>query len=134
MAQSETGSLEVQEKKELVQDGEKTVPAKYYAPYTDIYETADALTVIMEMAGVEKENIDIQIENDVLQVEGRVDLSSYADMQPAYSEYALGNYSRSFGLSSKIDREGITAGMVDGVLTLRLPKAQEAQPRRIEIG
>src|SRR5205085_11711751 len=69
MARSQ--SLEVQEKKELVSKEEKTVPARYYLPNTDIYETEDALTVVMEVPGVQKKDIDINLENDVLRVEGR---------------------------------------------------------------
>ena len=127
-------SLEPQEKKELVEKEEKTVPARFYVPYTDIYETEHALTLVMEMPGVERENIDVGIEKDVLQVEGRIDLSSYAEMEPVYTEYNVGHYTRKFSLSSKIDQARISAEMADGVLTLTLPKAEEAKPRRIEIG
>lgn len=134
MAKSEGRSLEVQEKKELVENEEKTIPARYYVPNTDIYETDDALTVVMEMPGVEKDNIDVQVANDVLQIEGRIDFSDYAKMQPLYTEYNVGHYARRFNLSSKIDRERISAEMNDGVLTLTLPKAKEAKPRRIKIG
>ena len=66
-------ALEVQEKKELVSKEEKTVPARYFVPTTDIFETADALTVAMELPGVDKEALDVNIENDVLRVEGRID-------------------------------------------------------------
>jgi HSP20 family protein len=55
-------------------------------------------------------------------------------MEPVYTEYNIGHYSRSFTLSKKIDQDGISAQLDDGVLTLTLPKAQEAQPRRISIG
>ena len=133
MAKSDTRSLEVQEKKELVEKEEKTVPARYYVPYTDICETEDALVVMMEMAGGEKDNIVIHIENDVLQIEGRIDFSNYAEMQPVYTEYNVGHYSRKFSLSSKIDQDKISAEMSDGVLTLTLPKAEEAKPRIIKI-
>ena len=66
-------ALEVQEKKELVSKEEKTVPARYFVPTTDIFETADALTVVMELPGVDKQALDVNIENDVLRVEGRID-------------------------------------------------------------
>jgi hypothetical protein len=62
-------ALEVQEKKELVSKDEKTVPARYYLPTTDIYETEDALTVVMELPGVERQAVDVNVENDVLRVE-----------------------------------------------------------------
>src|SRR5690242_10227045 len=66
MARSQ--DLEVQEKKELVSKEEKTMPSRYYMPNTDIYETDDALTVVMEIPGVQKKDMDIHIENDVLRV------------------------------------------------------------------
>lgn len=134
MADTDARSLEVQKKKELVEKEEKTVPARYYVPYTDIYETEDALTVVVEMPGVEKNAIDINIEDGVLTIEGRIDLTNYAEMQPVYTEYNVGHYSRRFSLSSKIDQGRISAEMTDGVLTLTLPKAEEAKPRKIAIG
>ena len=66
--------------------------------------------------------------------EGRIDFSRYAEMEPVYTEYNIGHYSRKFSLSSKIDQQKISAEMADGVLTLTLPKAEEAKPRRIKIG
>lgn len=134
MADTEPKSLEVQQKKELVEKEEKTVPTRYYVPYTDIFETPSALTVVMEMPGVEKENVDIRVEHNVLAVEGRIDFANYADMQPLYSEYNVGYYDRRFSLSSKIDQEKIAAEITDGVLTITLPKAEEAKPRKIAIG
>jgi len=96
-------ALEVQEKKELVSKEEKTVPARYFVPTTDIFETADALTVVMELPGVGKEALDINIENDVLRVEGRIDYAKYEGMDPLYTEYNVGHFARSFTLSNKID-------------------------------
>ncbi len=74
---AESQDLAVQEKKELVTKEEKTVPARYYVQNTDIYETDDALTVVMEIPGVEKKDVDVNIENDVLRVEGRLDFTKY---------------------------------------------------------
>jgi HSP20 family protein len=131
MAKSQ--SLEVQQKKELVSKEEKTVPARYYVPATDIYETEESLTLVMEMPGVEKKDISVRLENDVLRVESQIDFSKYAGLEPVYTEYNVGHYARSFTLSSKIDQGGISAQLADGVLTLTLRKAEEARPRRIEI-
>jgi HSP20 family protein len=126
--------LAVRDKKELATKDEKTVPGRYYLPYADIYETDEALSVVMEMPGVEKQNLEVALENDVLRVDARIDFSKYEGMEPVYTEYNIGHYSRSFTLSKKIDQDGISAQLDDGVLTLTLPKAQEAQPRRISIG
>jgi HSP20 family protein len=125
--------LEVQEKKELVSKEEKTVPARYYVPSTDIFETDDALTVVMEIPGVEKKDIDVHLENDVLRVEGRVDFGKYEGLEPVYTEYNVGHFARAFTLSNKIDRQQIDAQLQDGVLRLTLKKAAEAAPRRIAV-
>ena len=125
--------LAVREKRELVSRDEKTVPGRFYVPYADIYETDEALTVLMEVPGVEREGVSVALEDDVLRVEGRIDFGKYEGMEPAYTEFNVGHYTRSFALSGKIDRERIGAQLEDGVLVLTLPKAREAQPRRIAI-
>jgi len=125
--------LEVQEKKELVTKGEKTVPARFYVPQADIYETDEALTVVMEFPGVERKDVGISLENDVLRIEGRINFAKYEGLEPLYTEYNVGHFSRAFTLSSKIDQQQIDAELADGVLTLTLRKIKEAQPRRIAI-
>ena len=131
MAKSQ--ELSVQQKKELAPKEEKTVPTRYYVPNTDIYETDETLTLVMEVPGVEKKDVTVQLENDVLRVEGRIDFSKYDGMEPVYAEYNIGHYARAFTLSDKIDQDGISADLADGVLTLTLKKAKAALPRRIEI-
>jgi HSP20 family molecular chaperone IbpA len=125
--------LAVREKKELVTKEEKTVPGRFYVPYTDIHETDQALTLVMEMPGVERKDVNISLDNDVLRVEGHIDFSKYEGMEPVYTEYNVGHYTRSFAISNKIDRDQISAHMEDGVLTLTLPKLKEVQPRRIAV-
>jgi len=125
--------LALREKRELVGRDEKTVPGRFYVPYSDIYETDEALTVLMEMPGVAREGVSVALEDDVLRVEGKIDFGKYEGMEPVYTEFNVGHYTRSFALSGKIDRERIGAQLEDGVLVLTLPKAREAQPRRIAI-
>ena len=127
-------ALEVQEKKEVVSREEKTVPARYYVPNTDIYETDDAITVVLEMPGVERKDVEVRVEDDVVRVEGRIDFSKYEGLEPLHTEYNVGHFARAFSLSNKLDQSEITAQLDDGVLTLTLRKAKEAQPRRIAIG
>ena len=126
--------LEAKEKRELQRKDESTIPARMFLPTTDIYETEQALTVVMEMPGVDKANLDINIENDVLSVAGRIDFSKYENLQPVYTEYNIGHYHRSFNLApNRVDQEKIKAEIKDGVLTLTLPKAEQAKPRRIAV-
>ncbi len=131
MAKSQ--ALAVEPKKELAQKAEKTVPVRYYVPNADIYETGDALTVMLEMPGVEKKNVSVKLESNVLRVEGHIDFSTYEGLEPVYSEYNIGHYARAFTLSDKIDQDGISAELEDGVLTLTLKKSKEASPQRISI-
>ncbi len=131
---AESKEMAVREKKELVAKEEKTVPGRYYIPYADIYETDEALAVVMEMPGVEKKDLDVGLENDVLKVDGRIDFAKYKEIEPVYAEYNVGHYARSFALGGAVDREKISASLEDGVLTLTLPKAKHAQPRKIAIG
>jgi HSP20 family molecular chaperone IbpA len=133
VAMAKSQELSVQQKKELASKEEKTVPARYYVPSTDVYETDDALTLVMEVPGVEKKDVTVQLENDVLRVEGRIDFSKYEGLEPVYAEYNVGHFARGFTLSDRIDQEGISAELADGVLKLTLKKAKAALPRRIEI-
>jgi HSP20 family protein len=125
--------LQVQEKRELQKKEEPTIPVRVFVPTTDILEDEHALTVVMEMPGVSKEAVDINIEDRVLTVQGRIDFGKYEQMQPIYTEYNIGNFSRTFSLSNSIDQQNIRAEMQDGVLTLTLPKAEEAKPRKIAV-
>lgn len=128
-----TQELQVQQKRELENKEETTIPARIFVPAADIYEADNDLTVILEMPGVEKNNVDIRVEDGVLSVEGRLDLAKYQALQPLYTEYNIGHYARTFRLSSRIDQNKIAAEMKDGVLALKLPKVQEAKPRTIQV-
>lgn len=130
---AESQALAVQQKKELTQKEEKTVPARYYVPNADIYETDDALTVVLEMPGVEKKDVSVKLESDVLRVEAQIDFSKYEGLEPVYSEYNVGHYARAFTLSDRIDQDGISAELGDGVLALTLKKSKKALSRQIAI-
>jgi HSP20 family protein len=125
--------LQVQKKRELEGKDESTIPARTFVPSADIYEDRDSLKVILEMPGVEKGNVEVKVEEGVLFVEGRLDLAKYRGLQPVYTEYNIGNYSRSFRLSNAIDQDKIGAELKDGVLSLTLAKAEKAKPRTIQV-
>src|SRR6186997_1906509 len=82
--------LQVQQKREVEKAQEATRPMRAFLPNTDIFETEDALTLVLEMPGVDRENIDLNVENAVLTVEGRIDFKKYEGLQPVYSEYNVG--------------------------------------------
>ena len=107
--------LKVQEKRELQKRDESTVPTRTFLPTTDIYETDETLTVVMEMPGVDKANLDISVENDVLSVAGHIDFSNSEKLQPLYTEYNIGHYRRTFSLSPRrVQQQSIRAEMRDG--------------------
>jgi HSP20 family protein len=125
--------LQVQRKREVETKQESTVPARTFVPVTDIFETDQALTLKLEMPGVAKDRVEVRVENDVLTIEGRVDPGVYENLRPVYTEYNVGNYARTFQLSSKIEQDGISAALKDGVMTLVLPKVERAKPRKIHV-
>ena len=125
--------LQVQRKREVESKQESTIPARAFVPVTDIFETDQALTLKLEMPGVAKDRVEVRVENDVLTIEGRIDFGVYENLRPLYTEYNVGNYARSFQLSSKIEQDGISAALKDGVMTLVLPKVERAKPRKIQV-
>jgi HSP20 family molecular chaperone IbpA len=125
--------LQVQQKREVEKAQEATRPMRAFLPNADIFETEEALTVVLEMPGVDRDNVNVSVENGLLTIEGRINFSKYEGLEPVYSEYNIGPFRRTFRISSRIDQDKIRAEMRDGVITLVLPKAEEAKTRRIEV-
>jgi HSP20 family protein len=125
--------LQVQQKREVEKKQESTVPARVYVPVTDIFETDAALMLALEMPGVDRENINVKLESGVLTIAGEINFAKYEGLYPVYTEYNVGNYARSFQLSSDIDQDRISADLKDGVVMLTLPKAEKAKPRKIKV-
>ena len=123
----EQQELKVQQKREVESGQERTIPTRSFVPPTDVFEDEKALIVVMEVPGIQRDHVDVKVENNMLTVEGRIDQSKYDGLQPVYTEYNIGNYVRSFQLSSQIDQEGIRAELKDGVMTLTLPKSRNCQ-------
>src|SRR5215470_2045245 len=103
--------LQVQRKREVEKKTEGTIPARVFVPVTDIFETPEALTVVLEMPGVGPNSIEANVENDVVTIEGRIDFTKYEGLRPVYTEYNVGHYARSFEISDKVDRSKIRAEM-----------------------
>jgi HSP20 family protein len=104
---------------------------RYLAPPVDIYETQDGLVVMADLPGVAKDGIDVRVENGLLTLHGRASHASPGE--PIYREFELVNFFRQFELSDKVDQGKISAELKHGVLTLHLPKAEEAKPRKVEV-
>ncbi|MGQ0644998.1 MAG: Hsp20/alpha crystallin family protein [Elusimicrobiota bacterium] len=112
---------------------ETSAPRKMFVPAVDVYETKDEVTVLADMPGVDEKGVDIRLENDTLTIRGTLSSEGAGRGELVYSEYAAGDYRRTFQLSEQIDRDKIAASMKDGVLRLSLPKAEAARSRRIEV-
>ena len=125
--------LQVQENKEVQHSGETTKPEKYFVPAVDIYETEDEVTVVAEMPGVSNDGVDVSLEDDVLTIKGSRAPEDAGDRRVLLQEYESGNYLRRFTVAESIDQDKIRATMADGLLTVVLPKAAPAKPRKIEV-
>lgn len=125
--------MQVVQKQEAVLNGEPTKPEKRYVPAVDIFETADAVTMLAEMPGVAKEGVEIDIEDGTLTLKGTMAPQTAAGETVLLKEFESGSYLRRFSLAETIDQEKIEARMADGVLTLVLPKVAPAKPRKIEV-
>jgi HSP20 family protein len=112
---------------------ERTRDRPLYAPRVDIIETDEALEIFADMPGVTKESVDVTLEQRVLSIRGRGEVSLPGELAPLYLEYQPGDYERAFTLSAAVDPAGIEARVSRGVLHLRLPKTGPAKRQRIEV-
>ena len=114
---------------------ERARAGRYYVPDVDITEDAEALHLWADMPGVAPDRVTVHLADDTLHLEGRVSSDEYVGMTPVYTEYNVGDYVRRFTLpdANRYDRDAITARLVNGVLTVRLPKAEKAKPRKIPV-
>jgi HSP20 family protein len=103
----------------------------YVTPAVDILEDADGYTIAAEMPGITKDGVEINVENGELTFTGR--RSSAASGSLIYGEARRADYRRTFDLDPAVDTEKVTARLEQGVLTIRLPKAQDKKPRRIAV-
>jgi len=102
-------------------------------PRVDVLEDEGGITILADLPGVAKEQLQLRIEGDVLVIEGAMTAFAPGTLEPVYAEVRLARYRRSFTLSRELDASRTQAGLKDGVLTLRIPKQAKAQPRRISV-
>jgi HSP20 family protein len=113
-------------------DGESNLTA--WAPAVDITENEHGLTVKADLPGIDAKDLDIRVENNVLTIRGerkfekKVNEDNYLRVERAY-----GSFSRSFSLANTVNPEGIKADYQNGVLTLAIPKREEAKPKQIKV-
>jgi len=112
---------------------ERTRPHKVYTPNVDILERKDEIVVTADLPGVDEKSLDINLEKNVLTINGRVDTEVPKEYRLAYSEYGIGDYQRAFTLSDEVDKERIHATIKNGILRLVMPKAAAAKTRKITV-
>ncbi|MEW8657333.1 MAG: Hsp20/alpha crystallin family protein [Candidatus Thiodiazotropha endolucinida] len=122
MKRSESGNLQ-----------EKSEEERAIRPPVDIHEDEQGITLYADMPGVSKDRLDIKIDRDSLSIEGRAVISTPENMEALYADVQTTRYRRSFTLGGELDSEKADAALKDGVLTLRIPKREQYQPRKIEV-
>lgn len=129
-----TKEMTVKEKKALEEGAkESTRPGRVFVPAVDILENEEEIIVLADMPGVSSKNVDIDLRESVLTIEGRITPVEGEKEVTVYREFDWGDYVRQFTLSDAIDQEKITAKMDLGVLRLTLPKAEKRKPQKIQV-
>lgn len=115
------------------QTGERQQAQGALVPPVDVVEDSSGITLYADLPGVSRENLHLHLETDSLTIDGEVTMEVPQDMQSNHADIGTARYRRVFTLSRELDGAQASAELKNGVLTLRIPKAQHAQPRKIEI-
>jgi len=120
-------------KPETEQTPERMRGGPAYRPHVDIIEAENELTIVADMPGVKSDSFDIDFEDGVLTIQGRVESRYGENRELLLSEYGVGDFYRTFRVGERIDAAAIHAECKDGVLFVHLPKTESAKPRKIEV-
>ena len=104
-----------------------------FTPRVDIYENDDAVFLTLDMPGVGEDGVDLTLDKNILTIKGSIEDTLINDYQLSYREYLIGDYQRTFTISSEINRDQIEATLKNGVLHVTLPKIEEVKARKIEV-
>ncbi len=108
-------------------------PLREFIPDVDIYESQTELTAVLDLPGVNEDGLEVAFDDDHLTVRGRAAERSFDEARPVWREHCTGEFRRTFRVREKVDLDAISASFVDGVLTVRLPKAEAKKARAIPI-
>jgi len=126
--------IDVQRQEPLSRDRRSATNTWTYRPDADIIEQPDHIHITLDVPGVRAGDVDLAVERNVLTVHCRVNHGrTNTQRQWMRQEYGVGDYYRRFQLDETINTEGITASCDNGVLTITLPKAESARPKRIAV-
>ena len=130
--QSNSTAIQAQQPQQMrTTNRQRTAPA--LLPPVDIFEDASGITLFADLPGVGREDLTVGVDGRNLTIEAPVKLGETESLTPVYAEVRANHFRRSFELSGDLDTAKIDAGLRDGVLTLRIPKAEQAKPRRIDV-
>lgn len=105
----------------------------FMTPPVDVFEDAGGITLWADLPGVPKDKLNLQVEAETLTIAGEIALEVPEGMEATHAEIGMPRYHRVFSLSKELDTEKVKAEFSNGVLKLRIPKVQQAQPKKIEI-
>jgi len=129
-----TQAMEIQRQESApTEEMERTRARRCFVPKADIYETDHEIIVLADIPGANEKKVDITLEKNILSISATIEPVRTNGYELTYAEYEEGDFQRSFRLSDEIDRDKIEASVRDGVLQLRLPKAQGAAARKITV-
>jgi len=129
----QTKELVQKEKEKVVAPEERTRNVRYYKPEVDIYETPNEIVIVADVSGVDPQAVDIDLKNDILTIEAKINPDMFEGLTPLYSEYKVGHYFRKFALDTTISQQDIQAKLQNGVLQIVLPKSEKSRPRKVTI-
>ena len=113
----------------------ETISSRSWMPPVDIRETDEALTLMLDLPGMTKDDVTVTLENDTLTVSGERKFEDEEKNDNYHRiERAYGSFSRSFNLARDTKADKVSANFANGVLEVTLPKAEESKPRHIDIG
>ena len=102
-------------------------------PVTDIYESKEGATLYIDLPGVSKELLEIDVDQNVLTVKGAIELDMPENLEPSYMEIRSGRFERHFTLGEELDSKSIQASFSQGELKLFIPRSEQYKPRKIEV-
>jgi len=129
--QPNSTAMQTQQPQNVQNASARTAPA--LLPPVDIFEDGGGITLLADLPGVGREDLAIGVDGRSLTIEAPLKLGEADSLQSVYAEVRANHFRRSFELSADLDTSRIDAGLKDGVLTLKIPKLEQAKPRRIDV-
>jgi HSP20 family molecular chaperone IbpA len=141
IAMTDTRDIQAQNESNVQQQPQQQQSARRVAaqddramvPRVDVVEDESGITLLADLPGVPREQLELKVEGETLLIEGTVTAPMPEQLEALYAEVRLPRYRRAFTLSRELDASAIQAQLRDGVLNLRIPKQAHAQPRRIDV-